>query len=215
MFLMRNHFRYALSRLRGDARESVQIPEVYEQEAQVTGIAASYRFPDNMKAAEFDNWAQSYCRSGEGPPTQRQIKKVWHKLQDLNPALKELETYGNISCMRDGIMGSATQFNSDDIRFFIDFKNEIGPRMAALVNMNTAYADWEDTIARHTQVVMEWVASPQTLYKIHQQVCDRPLAPVEQRSFALSAQEAAQITPATRAAAIAFVNQRMKKPFMP
>ncbi len=135
-----------------------------------------------MKAAEFDDRAGIYCGfQGDHSRQQTQfIKLISDKLQDLNPELQTVQTHHHAHAMRDGIFGAATQFTPDDLRFFIDYRMQLGPKPAALRgNMNPDYAVLENAIALRTHVKMQWLAAPENLLKIYAQVRDRPASPNE------------------------------------
>lgn len=160
----------------GRAYSGEQLSARFEKMAALTGIAASYKFPKNRTATEFDHWAHSFCswRDGDSESEKEHLKDVWNDLVRLNPELETIETYDTHCFLRNAIFGSASQFNPDDIKFFIEMQKRTHcSHVALLVHEDQEYVRLCRDITVRTGVEMEWVASPQTLLSIYSQVKDR------------------------------------------
>ena len=156
---------------------SSQPPVRYEAQAQVTGIARHYQFPGGLTAEQFDLVAADLLLPHEdtGPDMMGTLKNTFNKLAALNPGVRALAHDNNPRYLRYAIFGMASSMNLDDIHFFIEqakLTND-GP-IAALMHRNPHYDHLYSTVETRTGVMTNWVASPETLMKIFEQVKSRP-----------------------------------------
>lgn len=205
-------FRYAVGFLDGSASAGQQLSKIFEEEAGLKGIAAAYAFPDNMNATEFDHWAGAYCSLTDDNTLseQRHLKNVWQKLQALNPELQRVETGDECDFLRDAIYGTASLYNPDDLSFFIDFKKHVDSDMVRYFSMqHKDYAARDKFITDRTNIARQWVAGPETLMRIQEQVAGRPVLVDTPPSFFYLGRR--HISKDTSKAAQNFISQRLKK----
>lgn len=150
----------------------------FQRAAGLRDIAAAYHFPENRSATEFDHWADSFCsfRDGDSAQESQFLQKTWDELVALNPELERIKPQGNATWLRYGIFGAASRFNPDDINFFIELQKRTDCSVVALlVHQVPSYKKLLIDIEARTGLDTEWVASPETLLKIHGQVKNRPV----------------------------------------
>ncbi|MGZ9096972.1 MAG: hypothetical protein ACXW30_01590 [Micavibrio sp.] len=209
-----NGLRYLKGRLTGVADESSQPAVEFEKAAQVRGIAGSYTFPGQRSAKDFDHWAKSFCsfRDGDDWLEKKHLQKTWNSLVALNPELDVVKPDGNPVLLRYGIFGAASQFNPDDIRFFIEMQKRTNcSPTALLVHQIPAYEKMNLDIQSRTGVQRLWVASPETLLHIHEQVKDRPAQYEAKRAFTDAATARDMPSPAIVEAAHDYIKPVLSK----
>lgn len=208
-----NTARYILGLSNGSADAGQQLSREYEQAAGLKGIAASYKFPDGLSATRYDHWASSFCgfRDGDGALETDFLQETWDELVALNPELNRVNTHGKAFHLRHGIFGAASLFNPDDIEFYIEVHRRCGSAPVALLVHNLpVYRALHDHITARTGVETLWVASPETLLKIHDQVKDKPARHSVREVFAHVAAEKI-ITPGQLAAARAYIEPVIRR----
>jgi hypothetical protein len=186
----KNVARYLMGFTDGSAKAGQQLSAEYEAAAGVSQIAAAYEFPEKYTATEFDHWAASFCsfRDGNSAAERKFLNGVWDSLVKLNPQLGPIKTDDNPLYLRNGIFGAASRFNPDDISFFIELQKRTScSTVALLAHSVPLYQELTDKIDSRTGVKSCWVASPETLINIHEQVKDRPAIHQLARSFMLAA----------------------------
>lgn len=182
----KNISRYLKGFVDGAAKSGRQLSAEFEVASGLRGISANYKFPDQQTATQFDYWASSFCsfRDGDSVQETRFVQGVWGQLVRLNPELGEIKTEGNPLFIRNGIFGAASLFNPDDINFFIELPKITKCDTVALLAHSTAvYEDLSMEIDSRTGVTRQWVASPETLLKIYDQVKDRPAIHAAKQAF--------------------------------
>lgn len=174
----KNGLRCLLGFLDGDARQPCQPSLAFQQATGLNNIAASYKFPKGRNATQFDLWAGNFCsfRDEDNAKETEFLQGIWDHLVALNPDLKIVQPEGNPKWIRNGIFGAASRFNPEDIRFFIELhKRTETAAVALLASHIPIYQKLSGFIHSRTGVDREWVASPETLINIHDQVKNWPV----------------------------------------
>ncbi len=156
---------------------SSQPPVIYQNGAQVSGIAQDYDLPGDMVAEDFDILVKDLLLpySDSSPEMTGAVRHIFNKIAALNPAVAALPHDDNPKYLRHAIFGVSSSMNLDDIKFFIEqTKATNGGPIAYLVRQDRAYDEMCSFIEARTGVSPRWVPSPQTLMKICQQVASRP-----------------------------------------
>ena len=173
-----NTYRYLTGFFNGEAREGRALSLDFEQAAKLEGIAGDYRYPKQRTRQGYEHWAGSFCgfQNENSEKETAFLQNSWDELVALNPQLEGIDPDGRPNCLRHGIFGVASRFNPDDIRFFVELQKRSQCSMTALlVYQVPSYKALSDRVEMHTGIGRSWVASPETLVRIFEQVKDRPL----------------------------------------
>lgn len=183
---LKNNFRYISGFLTGAARQGRAFSLEFQHAAQLQGIAGEYRYPGQRSRAAFEHEVAIFggFHNKNTPRIVGYLQKTWDELVALNPELKKIRTEGDPKSLRHGIFGAASRFNPDDIHFFVELQKRPECAMTALlVHEVPLYKKLSDQIEMRTGLSGSWVASPETLLKIFEQVKDRPIRHMPSHSF--------------------------------
>lgn len=173
-----NHIQYMIAS-RPDQDPSAKPSLEFEERAGVTGVSTRYDYPcvQGRTRAAFNHWAGIFC-GFQNKDTSRQtrlLQRTWNSLVDINPELEKIEPEDHPTRLRHGIFGVISDYNPDDIDFFIDMAKHTqdGPTGYLLYEV-PSYARLDCEIYLRSGIGKGWVAAPKTLTRIFEQMKDRP-----------------------------------------
>ncbi len=171
-----NILRYLVNSFNAPADRWSQPALKFERSANIRGIAANYYFPQGRTPSEFECWAYSFCSADQPGRWEKQfLDKTWAALVSLNAGLETVETNHVPALQVAAIHGAASLYNPEDINFFLRISKITGVARTDIMDYMASYIALHEDIQSRAGVCMEWVAAPQTLLKIYDQVKNRPV----------------------------------------